>query len=287
MGRIALGFLMGIALPGMLRAAAVIDAAAGLTVADILGARDQFRIDLGGGTVAGANGSFGGQRREINWDGVPDSFSAPNNLPANFFNANSPRGAVFSTPGTGFQVSANAGVAPVRFDNIDASYSSTFQAFSAQRLFTALGSNIVDVTFFVPGTSTPATVKGFGSVFTDVDRANTTSIAYFDSSNNLIGSFVVPAKAGSQTFSFLGVSFNAGESIARVRIINGNAALASGVIDQNGDNTDLVVMDDFLFSEPTAVVPEPVTWVMLSLGLIAVGSITRLRRRGGSSTLPS
>src|SRR3954451_14565320 len=43
-------------------------------------ARDQFRADLGGGTVAGANGSFGGARREINWDGVPDSFSAPNSL---------------------------------------------------------------------------------------------------------------------------------------------------------------------------------------------------------------
>src|SRR5690349_12253942 len=106
-----------------------------LNAAGITPVRDDFRNTIGGGTVGGANGSFGGVRREINWDGVPDSFSAPNNLPANFFNVNSPRGVVFATPGTGFQVSANAGVAPVRFDNIDASYSSTFQAFSAQRLF--------------------------------------------------------------------------------------------------------------------------------------------------------
>ena len=31
--------------------------------------RDQFRVDLGGGTTVGANGSFGGLRREVNWDG--------------------------------------------------------------------------------------------------------------------------------------------------------------------------------------------------------------------------
>lgn len=56
------------------------------TPASISGARDQFRVDLGGGTVAGPNGSFGDVRREINWDGTPDGVSAPNNLPANFFN---------------------------------------------------------------------------------------------------------------------------------------------------------------------------------------------------------
>src|SRR5215213_4029007 len=70
-------------------------------------------------------GSFGTGRREINWDGVPDALAAPNELPTNFFNVNSPRGVVFSTPGTGFSVSANAvnpTLAPNQFGNIDASY---------------------------------------------------------------------------------------------------------------------------------------------------------------------
>src|SRR5262245_19777630 len=75
------------------------------SVAGITAIRDSFRTAIGGGTTAGANGSFGGVRREINWDGVPDAAAAPNNMPADFFNVNSPRGAVFSTPGTGFQVS--------------------------------------------------------------------------------------------------------------------------------------------------------------------------------------
>ena len=79
------------------------------TAASITPTRDTFRLDLGGGTTAGANGSFGGVRREINWDGVPAAQSAPNNLAANFFNSTSPRGAVFSTAGTGFEVSGATG----------------------------------------------------------------------------------------------------------------------------------------------------------------------------------
>src|SRR5437762_14235152 len=100
-------FSLGLALLGLapFASAQLVESAAGATAADITAARDQFRLDLGGGTTAGANGSFGGVRREINWDGVPAGFSAPNLLPANFFNVNSPRGAVFATPGTGFQVS--------------------------------------------------------------------------------------------------------------------------------------------------------------------------------------
>src|SRR5690349_9256637 len=82
--------------------------ASGLSTADIQGAVDAFRADLGGANN-GAGGTFTTGRREINWDGVPDQFSAPNNLPANFFNTTSSRGLVLATPGTAFQVSAKAG----------------------------------------------------------------------------------------------------------------------------------------------------------------------------------
>jgi hypothetical protein len=92
----------------------VFDAAAA-NVAGITTTRDAFRAAAGGGTVAGANGSFGGVRREINWDGVPETLSDPNKLPSNFFNTTSPRGVVFSTPGTGFLVSANSGGSTPRF----------------------------------------------------------------------------------------------------------------------------------------------------------------------------
>lgn len=111
----------------------------GANAAGITSLRDQFRVDLGGGTTPVANGSFGGLRREINWDGVPEAFAAPNNLPANFFNVNSPRGLVLSTPGTGFQVSANAGTGPVNFGNLNPNYGSTFQIYRCAAIAHAPG----------------------------------------------------------------------------------------------------------------------------------------------------
>jgi PEP-CTERM motif len=247
--------------------------------------RRAFRLDLGGGNVAGANGSFGGLRREINWDGVPDGASAPFNLPGNFFNTNSPRGAVFTTPGTGVQTSANAvnsnGAAP-NFGNINLQYSVTFSPFSAQRLFTPIGSNVTDVRFFVAGTGTPGLTRGFGSIFSDVDLANITSIQFFDAANFSLGSFFAPNVTGATAshFSFLGVSFDT-PIVSRVRITTGNAALGAVTLDQNGAPNDLVVMDDFLYGEVVAptVVPEPATIGMLALGLVAVGVSARRRRR--------
>ncbi|HEV8146143.1 MAG TPA: PEP-CTERM sorting domain-containing protein [Bryobacteraceae bacterium] len=257
----------------------------GVDIAGITPIRDAFRVAVGGGTTAGANGSFTdvtGARREINWDGVPAASSAPNNLPANFFNATSPRGVVFSTPGTGFQVSgASSDVgagqpAAANFGNIDPSYTNTFAPFSAQRLFTALGSNILDINFFLPGTLTPATVSAFGAIFSDVDLANTTSLQLFDGSNISLGTFFVPAAGSSQRFSFLGIQFNAGERIGRVRITNGNAALGAGVLD---GTSDLVVMDDFIYAEPgVAAVPEPATLLSGLAGVVLLALAHRRRR---------
>src|SRR5439155_20768805 len=108
-----------------------------------------------------------------------------------------------STPGTGFQVSANAvnpTATPVQFGNLDPNYPTFFEPFSQQRLFTALGSTITDVNFFVPGTNTPALTRGFGAVFSDVDLATTTSIEYFDAGNASLGVLFVPNIVGNETF---------------------------------------------------------------------------------------
>lgn len=257
-------------------AAPILFSSAGPDGAAIQGSVDAFRASLG--TLnPNVSGSFGSGRREINWDGVPDAFSAPNNLPANFFNSNSPRGVVFSTPGTGFQVSANAGVAPIQFDNIDASYSGLFTAFSPQRLFTALGSNIVDVNFFISGSSTSALTSGFGAVFTDVDLANTTSIEFFSSLNASLGQFFVPSFTGNETLSFLGVRFTEGSVVSRVRITNGNQILAPG----NTAN-DLVVMDDFIYGEPVQaahLIAEPPMGLLMLASLAGMAGATAIRRR--------
>ena len=134
--------------------------ASGATPADIQNKVDAFRTFLGNNN--GVGGTFATGRREINWDGVPDNFAAPNLLSANFFNSNSPRGVVLFTPGTGFQVSANLinpTNTPVRFGNINPVYPTLFSTFSPQRLFTALGSNITENVFFIPGTTHSAVVQ--------------------------------------------------------------------------------------------------------------------------------
>ncbi len=251
-------------------AAPILFSASGSSPAGIQTTVDAYRADLGS-LNPNVAGSFGSGRREINWDGVPDALSAPNPLPANFFNVNSPRGVVFTTAGTGFEVSATAasGTA-VRFGNINATYPGLFQTFSAQRLFTALGSNVLDVNFFVPGSTIPALTRAFGSVFTDVDLANTTSLEFFDASNTSLGTFFVPAANGG--LSFVGVDFGS-NIVSRVRITNGNAALGPN----EAGALDLVVMDDFLYGEPVAAVPEASTLLLLFGGLLGLGVMWRWR----------
>lgn len=244
----------------------------GGTPAAVTPTRDAFRTAVGGGSVAGPGGSFGGLRREINWDGVPNSSADPNKLAGDAFAA---RGALLSTPGTGFLVSATPGGAtPPVFG-----FTSDFQAFSGDRVFTAIGSNIVDVTFVVPGTSIPAVTTAFGAVFTDAEIRGVSQIEFFDTHGNLIYEHDVPI-GNNQSLSFLGAVATGGEQIARVRLISGaNTILSNGVL---GDpNLDAVVMDDFLFAEPRAAVsaPEPSSLVLAGLAAVCGLGWRRVRRK--------
>lgn len=248
--------LVGSMIAASVQAQLSVRSGTGANAAALSPTRDLFRTDVGGGTTSGANGSFGGLRREVNWDGTPALQSAPNNFTADFFNVTSPRGIVLVplAGGTGFQVSGAGGDAgpgqPVaaNFGNLNATYSAGFQTFSAQRLFTSLGSNSFEVDFFVPGTSTPAGVSGFGMVFTDVDQAGTTALQFFDGNGVSLGAFAAMPSAGG--LSFLGASFSAGQPlITKVRITLGNTAIGPN----DNANADIVVADDFIYGEPMSI----------------------------------
>ena len=255
----AVAMLLLMALSISTFAAPVVRQVGGANAAAIQATVDQFRTDLGGANN-GVGGSFISGRREINWDGVPDSFSEPNNFPVNFFNVNSPRGVIFNSieDATGaalnqFAVSSTtASGVPVRFGNINTSYSTIFQTFSAQRLFMPRNTHMMEVSFFIPGTKIPATVSGFGVVFADVDSAtggNRSLIRVYGPDGTQLSAASAPV--ADNGLSFVGISFNAGERIARVVIESGNAALSS--TNSDGVNgVDVVAMDDFIYGEPRA-----------------------------------
>ena len=216
-------------------------------------ALQEFRDLLGSpNVIPGPTGGFTSGRREINWDGVPAMFTNNNSFPADFFGSFDPnlpagrkRGLVYGTPGIGFSVSDND------FSFINLKYDDQFNAFSPKRTFIAAGSNITDNFFKVPGTNIDASVQGFGVVFSGVNNASSTSMEFYNG-DRLLGSFKVPNVGNNNPggFSFLGVYFP-NEKVTRVRIYSGSAALSSTQDDlTDGGGEDLVVMDDFIYSEP-------------------------------------
>lgn len=228
----------------------------GVDGATIQGTVDAFRTSLG--TLnPNTSGSAGSGRREINWDGVPDASSAPSPFLPDFFNAVSPRGTILvgASATTTFSVSAdstNATATPTRFANVNAGYATAFVPFSAERMFSSISNNVYDVDFVIPGSTTPAAVRGFGAVFTDVDVDGSTTIEFFRG-NESLRKDAVASLAGNGSLSFLGVDF--GENIVtRVRITAGAVALGPDDVTQGG-GSDVVVADDFIYGEPVLVTP--------------------------------
>src|SRR2546422_9592174 len=171
-----------------------------LTVADTL---NKFRAALGGSLNAPNSPPTDSGRREINWDGVPAALTNVDTFPATFFNVNSKRGVLMSTPGTGLRVDSTA------FASVTAGLADQFKAFSPKKLFIAVGSNQLEVDFKLVGTTTNGLVKGFGVVFSDVDRAGGSArVEYFDANGVEIASVPATARLGAQGFSFVGAGID-------------------------------------------------------------------------------
>jgi hypothetical protein len=220
--------------------------ASGPSVASIQSMVDEFRLALGNPNNGNDGISHSSGRREINWDGGSPSnlTTSPGPTPFDVFLLG--RGARFTTTGTGFVQAPPSGLATT-FSN--ATYTNIFQPFSLSRLFSPVGSNVTTGLFFLPGGGEiPATVAGFGAVFTDVDQAGPTSIQYFGTLGELLATRAVPGSAGDKGLSFVGVMFNS-SLIASVKITTGTRTPGP----TESPDRDIVVMDDFLYSEPKII----------------------------------
>jgi hypothetical protein len=234
--------------------------ATGPDLASIQNTIDQYRAALGATNNGNNPGPFLDGRREINWDGGNPNNTATAVVGTPFNGFLVTRGALFTTTGTGFVQAPVAGLATT-FNN--PTYETIFQAFSPQRLFSPINSTVTETTFFVPGPGAdtkPATTRGFGAVFTDIDQPNgsspdhingnrpaSTGIEYLDAGGLPIYTNSVPASPGDKSVSFLGLVFTDAR-IAKVRITSGDT-----IPGPNDDGThDIVMMDDFLYGEPQA-----------------------------------
>jgi hypothetical protein len=214
---------------------------------DIAATLAQFRTALGDPANGGTPGPLGGGRREIKWDGVPAALTNVNTFPGDFFNTTVKAGAIFSTDGTGFRNSDND------FSDINPDYADEFNAFSLPKTFMPVGSNSLTVDFRIPGAETPAVTRGFGVVFSDVERQGAASIKLFDAEGRSLGQYHAPVRSDPAGFSFVGVVFDL-PLVAQVRITSGQQALGDGVQDlSDGGNLDLAVMDDYLYAEPQEI----------------------------------
>lgn len=212
---------------------------------DIVAKAGDFRTLLGDPNNTGVAGQQAAGRREVNWDGAgARPFNNRDDFPPDFFNGN---GLIYL--GNGFRNDS------LLFAEVNPTYANEFHAFSPKVMFSAVGTNVIEVSFHAAGTQTAAGVTGFGVVLSDVDLDNTTSLELFDKNRQSLGRFFAPKRSDANGNSFVGAKFD-DPIVASVRITAGNGSLGAGVNDISAGGTkDLVVIDNVIYGEPKAIQP--------------------------------
>jgi hypothetical protein len=249
----------------------------------VLEATDNNDETAEGDGIKGIAGPAATGHREVVWDGVPGKFRNRPDFSETFFDRDAPakagvRGGIIfrALGGTGEEVNdVLNGVlpdpaAPVGGDdaplggdysNINPKFAGTLLSFTQSAQFATLGTVVTEISFHVAGTAQKAVVSGLGIVFTSVDRANTTSVEYFDESGRRIARIFAPVQshgpfpvagplvADSFPYSFVGFH-DANARIARVRVTAGEIPIDKAESDLPKGAKDVVTFDDVYYAEP-------------------------------------
>lgn len=226
--------------------AQVIRQAKSLTPANLDFMATIFRQDLGGANN-GAGNSYTSGYREIDWEDLPAGGLGLQGL-FNYYNTVSPRGIILNPVQRTFTDYA------INYSRDGfQEYGGGFQAYSGNTIFSPVALNHLDISFVIPGTNIPASVKGFGAFFSDIDQSGMTWICLYDEKGELMETLLPQEMNGGMTF--IGASYSDGRRIARVSMRVGNTPLPAGT--SESWQVDKTAMDNIIYGEPRAIGHHP------------------------------
>lgn len=190
-----------------------------------------------------------GTRRNINWDGTPINGNRTIAIPADTFLASKQVILDPDFPQDELLISN------VEFGDLNGSYAANFPFKSPAINFKYKEDDGQPNVFRLADLHTPGLIQGFGAVFTDVEKADTSGLVFKDQFDREIAHFYVPAGANAQQ-QFLGVVFSR-PVIAEADVLMGEQGENFGDVDDltDGGPADVVVTDDFVFQAATTPIP--------------------------------